>query len=132
MSVGYIQIYQESYVCKTVSDVRIIRIQVTGEQRYLKKSGIDDNGCSWMISQRKYINVIGTFNVPINIIKNIFVHAKDIILDAYIKNGTITIFGDNGQLYSGFLSENIPDLTQTEIILQGSKPWLSANNLEYF
>jgi len=133
MTDGYIQIYTENYVCSTISNVHNTHVLVTGEKQYLKKTGMENNDCMQMVSQTKYINVLGVFAIPNDKVKKIFRHAKDKVLDAYIMNGNIKIIGDHNELlYHAYLDNNLQNLNKSEIILTGSKPWLSANNLEYF
>lgn len=132
MSGGYIQIFKENYVCSTISNGTEINVLVTGEKFYLKSTGIVNTSCMKMVSQNRFIDVFGTFNIPIDKLKNIFKHANDRVLDAHIIDGTITIIGDNNEiLYTAFLSNTLQNLKR-EIILTGSKPWLTLNGLSHF
>ena len=130
---GFMQIFKQNYVCSTVSkDAPEILVRITGEKQYLKETGIINDNCLKLPSQNKFIEVLGTFDIPIDDIKRIFQHSKDKILDIIIKNHKFSIIGDTGILYTGYVSDNIPDLNQKGIILEGSKSWLRANNLAYF
>ena len=133
MNTGFVQIYKENYICSTTrQDIREILVLVTGEKQYLKKSGIVNEDCFQMVSQSKFVDVLGTYAIPLDATKRIFRHAKDKILDIIILDHIFCVVADTGILYTGNLDENIPDLAQREIILKGSKPWLKNNNLECF
>lgn len=138
MSVGFIQIYRENYVCCTIrKDVPKIVVLVTGESQYLKHPDFNNDDCLERVSQLKFVDILGTYTMSNEDIKLIFQHAKDKILNVIVSNGILDIIGDDGILYSRSLNNSfadgagLMDINQ-EIMLQGSKDWLQANNLEFF
>ena len=131
MTEGFIQIYNENFVCSTYTNNFNMIILVTGEEHYLKNSGFDNDDCLKRASQTKFIDVLDTYNVPFENIKLIFQHAKDKILNCIINDKTLKILGDNGVLYSTLIYIDIPDTNQ-EIVLKGSKFWLRFNKIDYF
>ncbi len=89
-----------------------------------------NDDCFQRTSQNKFINVLKTYPIPFDSVKLIFQHAKDKVLNAKIENGTIEIVGDTGVLFSMPVGEGDPELHQ-EIVLSGSKFWLTANGLSF-
>jgi len=129
---GFLQIYTDNFVSTTLYGPRLKTVVfVTGEKSYLKKWGMYNDDCFQRTSQNKFINILKTYPIPFDSVKLIFQHAKDKILNAKIKNGIIKIIGDTGVLFSMPAGEGDPELHQ-EIVLSGSKVWLTANGLSFF
>lgn len=145
----FIQIYEERLiVCSSKSAIRIL---ITGEERYLKKHGIEQ---SLMVSDSKLVDVFGTFKVPYETtsltegveptggtsLSDIFNHSKDSTLTAEVSDNVITVKGDMEKIiYQGHLSMCEEDLisipkiiTPRDIILYASKPWLSEKGFHFF
>jgi len=130
---GYIQIFKQNRVCSTITNDVDIYVLVTGEIQYLQEEGLINNDSMQRPSQTKYNTILGTYCIPFENLKKIFEHASDKILDACINNGKISIFIENNEiLYTNYLDSNLPNISQKDIILQASKPWLQANNLKFF
>ena len=127
---GFIQIYQQNYACTTVDSTPTFNVLVIGERQYLMKDG--PHGDTMFFSQMKNIHVLET--MTINDINIIFMHSRDRVLDAYVKDSVLIIVGDGEVvLFRGQVSPNVPaNLNRGEIILKASKPWLNANRLFCF
>lgn len=98
---GYVQIYEHTCIKSKFINERNVYVLITEEKQHLKSSEIVQNDGK-VIS----ILVIGTFIIPINIIKQIAIHEKDKMLSASIENGIITIFGG---LHDDINLENITE-----------------------
>jgi len=100
-NIAYIQIYSLNYVCQTFPTSSKLAIFITPENNLLKKNGTTK---AMLVSQQQNIKILRTFIIPFDKVKNIFYHAKDTILDAFITNGMLMVIGDNNEI---LLNESI-------------------------
>jgi len=127
---GYVQIINENYICGTISNPITTVIKITGEKTLLVETEVTD---SLFVSQRKYRNVLGTFEIPLSNTLLIFQHAKDKVLDAVVENGVMTVVGDDGKLLLHHRLEGYDEsLEKRGVTIEASKLWLKSHNIEFF
>ncbi len=131
MTFGFIQIYTiekniiEPDGLKIVSEWKIL---LTPNEEYVNNKINYDN----YISGIKNINIIDTFRIDFNKIWFVFMHARNINIIANIKNGILTIIGDNQKI---LLTLELPVLYEIEdiaITLKANNNFLNEHGLPLF
>ena len=94
MTFGFIQIYTIEKNIIEPDGLKILtewKILLTPNEEYINSNINYDN----YISGIKNINIIDTFRMDFNKLHFIFMHARNRSLIASIKNGVLTVVGDN-------------------------------------
>jgi len=114
MVYGYIQIFtvEFSYLSKDgLVNTKKWKILFTPNEEYIKTK-INYDGFQ-LISEIKNIDIIDTFRIEFNKIFAIFSHANNKNLIGEIKDGTLTVIGDNKKL---ILLQQLPVIYNVEPI----------------
>jgi hypothetical protein len=124
--IAYVQIYSLNYMCQTFPTPSKLAIFITPENNLLKKNGTTTSS---LVSQQRNIEILKTFIIPFEKIKNIFFHAKDKVLDTYIDNGTLIVVGDNNEISLRQPVEIDFDVPRVGLGIQATKKFLYENNI---
>ena len=131
MTFGFIQIYTIEKNIIEPDGLKILtewKILLTPNEEYINNKINYDN----YISGIKNINIIDTFRMDFNKLHFIFMHARNRSLISSIKNGVLTVVGDNKQI---LLILDLPVLYEIESIplsLKATNDFLDKHGLPPF
>jgi hypothetical protein len=133
MTFGFIQIYTIEKNIIELDGLKIVsewKILLTPNEEYVnnKINNCYDN----FISGIKNINIIDTFRIDFNKIWFVFMHARNKNLIASIKNGVLTIIGDNQKI---LLTLELPvkyEIEDIAITLKANNNFLNERGLPPF
>ena len=131
MTFGFIQIYTIEKNIIEPDGLKILtewKILLTPNEEYVNSKINYDN----YISGIKNINIIDTFRMDFNKLHFIFMHARNRSLISSIKNGVLTVVGDNKQI---LLILDLPVLYEIESIplsLKATNDFLDKHGLPPF
>jgi hypothetical protein len=130
MDICYIQIFELIPVCSRIK--KQIRVIITPEEKFLKTEGQEINNNFPFVSEIRTVSILKTFKFSLELMRRVFVHASDKILDIFIHNHKLYIIGDNEEiLFDTRIEENI-ELNRIPFILAASKTFLDSKDLNYF
>ncbi len=128
---GFIQIYTIEKNILEPDGLKVLtewKILLTPNEEYINIKYNYDN----FISGIKNVNIINTFRIDFNKIWFVFMHARNKYLIASIKNGILTIIGDNQKV---LLNQELPvsyEIENIDITLKANNNFLNEYGLPLF